>query len=421
MINASDRQSHGQSLQSFRNTGAMIDVADASFDAAHFEGIMALYAAPGPGRSVRLAHNGEDLIDFVRCSYLGLDNHPAIVEGAARAVLDDGALHWSCARTRLNFRRLGDVEDQLSDLFGARALTFTTVLAANMSALPLIASGHLTGGQKPVMVFDRLAHATLAYHKAVLAQETRVETIAHNDLTRLEEICRDNARVAYVCDGIYSMGGQAPVSALRDLQNRYGLFLYIDDAHGVSLFGHQGQGYARTQFDDIGERTIIASSLGKGFGASGGVLLLGAAGQELLLRRFAIAHAFSASLNTAALGAAAASASIHKTPELARRQNRLSANIALLDQLIPSDLAGQPFPIRMFPIGDELLSINMARELLQRGFYVSAVFFPTVARGHAGLRICLTADHTEEQLRAFAGAFGDIKGGVIGVDPSMQQ
>jgi 7-keto-8-aminopelargonate synthetase-like enzyme len=419
MINASDRQFHEQSLQSFRNTGTMIDVAGTSFDAAHFRGIMALYAAPGVGRSVRLAHNGQDAIDFVRCSYLGLDNHPAIVEGAAKAVLDDGTLHWSCARTRLNFRRLGDVEDKLSDLFGARALTFTTVLAANMSALPLIASGHLTGGQRPVMVFDRLAHATLAHHKGVVAQETRVETIAHNDLARLEEICRDNARVAYVCDGIYSMGGQAPIAALRDLQNRYGLFLYIDDAHGVSLFGPQGEGYARSQIDDIGDRTIIASSLGKGFGASGGVLLLGSAGQELLFRRFAIAHAFSASLNTAALGAVAASANIHRSPELALRQNRLAANVALLDELIPSDFAGQPFPIRMFPIGDELLAINTARELLQRGFYVSAVFFPTVARGEAGLRVCLTADHTEEQLRGLAGAFADINAGLIGTDPSI--
>ncbi|WP_165225802.1 aminotransferase class I/II-fold pyridoxal phosphate-dependent enzyme [Affinirhizobium pseudoryzae] len=419
MINASDRQFHEQSLQSFRNTGTMIDVAGTSFDAAHFRGIMALYAAPGVGRSVRLAHNGQDAIDFVRCSYLGLDNHPAIVEGAAKAVLDDGTLHWSCARTRLNFRRLGDVEDKLSDLFGARALTFTTVLAANMSALPLIASGHLTGGQRPVMVFDRLAHATLAHHKGVVAQETRVETIAHNDLARLKEICRDNARVAYVCDGIYSMGGQAPIAALRDLQNRYGLFLYIDDAHGVSLFGPQGEGYARSQINDIGDRTIIASSLGKGFGASGGVLLLGSAGQELLFRRFAIAHAFSASLNTAALGAVAASANIHRSPELALRQNRLAANVALLDELIPSDFAGQPFPIRMFPIGDELLTINTARELLQRGFYVSAVFFPTVARGKAGLRVCLTADHTEEQLRGLAGAFADINAGLIGTDPSI--
>lgn len=393
----------------FRNTAAMINAAAPNFEAAHYQGIMAIYARPLSARTVQLGHDGPKVVDFVRCSYLGLDNHPDIVAGAINAVQDSGTLHWSCARTRLNFSILGELEDNLSDLFRARVLTFSTVLAANMSALPLIASGHLTGGHKPLVVFDRLAHATLAHHKAAVAAETGVETIRHNDLAALEALCRTHKSVAYVCDGAYSMGGGAPVAELRVLQQKYGLFLYIDDAHGISILGKNGAGFARSVFSEIGERTIVAASLGKGFGASGGILMLGTAAQELLFRRFAVAHAFSASLNTAAIGAAKASAHIHRTTELVDRQGALRQNLELLDRLLPSHVMTRELPIRTIRLGDELLSVAAARELLQLGFYTSAIFFPTVPRGEAGLRICLTASHTRRQITELAAAISRMK------------
>ncbi len=393
----------------FRNTAAMISAAASNFDAAHYQGIMALYAMPLADRSVRLAHDDSTVVDFVRCSYLGLDNHPGIVAGAAQAVSEAGSLHWSCARTRLNFSILGELEENLSELFRARVVTFTTVLAANMSALPLLASGHLTAGQKPLIAFDRLAHATLAHHKGTVAGETGVETIPHNDLAALEALCRTHRSVAYVCDGAYSMGGSAPLAELRALQEKYGLFLYIDDAHGISIIGENGSGFARSVFDELGERTIVAASLGKGFGASGGMLMLGTAAQELLFRRFAVAHAFSASLNTAAIGAAQASARIHRTDELALRQETLRRNLALLDRLIPTTDMASDLPIRTIRLGDELLSVAAARQLLQLGFYASAIFFPTVSRGEAGLRICLTASHTEQQIRDLCVAIDGIR------------
>ncbi|CAN7627446.1 aminotransferase class I/II-fold pyridoxal phosphate-dependent enzyme [Pararhizobium sp. LjRoot238] len=393
----------------FRNTAGMISAAAPNFDAAHYQGIMALYAMPLAGRTVRLAHDGPTVVDFVRCSYLGLDNHPDIVAGAVQAVSEAGSLHWSCARTRLNFSILGELEENLSDLFRARVVTFTTVLAANMSALPLLASGHLTAGQKPLIVFDRLAHATLAHHKATVAGETIVETIRHNDLAALEALCRTHKSVAYVCDGAYSMGGSAPLAELRALQEKYGLFLYIDDAHGISIIGKNGSGFARSGFDELGERTIVAASLGKGFGASGGMLMLGTAAQELLFRRFAVAHAFSASLNTAAIGAARALARIHRTDELARRQETLRRNLTLLDRLMPTQDMASELPIRTIRLGDELLSVAAARQLLQLGFYASAIFFPTVSRGEAGLRICLTASHTESQIKDLCAAIDGIR------------
>lgn len=391
-----------QAVQRHRNTRKLIDFADPYFATAHLEGLMALYARPLEGRSVALSTGevkGRRVVDFVRCSYLGLDNHPAIIEGALKTVGECGALHWSCARTRLNFDLLGQLEEALSSLFSAHVIAYSSVLAANMGALPLLASGHLTGNAKPIMVFDRFAHATLAFHKGTIAEEADVITIEHNDLEALEVICRENRCVAYICDGVYSMGGAAPVDQLLALQARYGLFLYIDDAHGISLFGSSGEGFARSHFaGELGEHTIIAASLGKGFGASGGILMLGTARQAELFRRFSLPHAFSASPNLAAVGAALASEVLHRTSELALLQERLRENTRLFDRLFPTPFTHTDLPIRTIEIGDELATIGAAKAILDQGFYTSAIFFPTVAKGKAGLRICPTAGHSEAEI-----------------------
>jgi 7-keto-8-aminopelargonate synthetase-like enzyme len=385
----------------------MIERADPIFAQAFDAGVMGLSAKSLERRLVRVsdgANGTREVVDFVRCSYLGLDNHPAIIAGAIEAIADYGSLHWSCARTRLNFALLADLEENLSDLFQAHVITFSTVLAANLSALPILASGHLTGGQKPLVVFDRLAHATLAVHKALVAAETAVLTIDHNDTHMLEQICRAHPLVAYVCDGLYSMGGAAPIDELLRLQRLYGLFLYIDDAHGISLFGLHGEGYARSSIGlEFGERTIIAASLGKGFGASGALLMLATQRQEDLFRRFALAFAFSVPVNLAGVGGAIASANLHRTQELKDRQVALLERIKQFDSMIDSDQTSLPFPIRTIMLGDEPTAIRAARQLLDRGFYTSAIFFPTVAEGRAGLRVCPTASHLADEIDRLGG------------------
>ncbi|MGV7218880.1 aminotransferase class I/II-fold pyridoxal phosphate-dependent enzyme [Bradyrhizobium sp. UFLA05-112] len=382
----------------FRNTAYVVNKSRPYFDAAHAAGLMAVQGRSMTGRTFVLGAGPLDSrperIDFVRCSYLGLDNHPVIVAGAIDAIEAHQSLHWSCARTRLNFDLLAQLEISLSEMFCARVIAYSTVMLANLGAMPLLASGQLTGGIKPVVAFDRLAHISLAYHKPVVADETRVETIAHNDIDALERLCREHPVVAYVCDGVYSMGGGAPVKALRQLQERYGLFLYIDDAHGISLFGRQGEGFARSQFPEmLGDSTIIVASLGKGFGASGGMVMLGTADHEALFRRYSIPYAFSVAPNLAAVGAALGSCKIHRSPELAERQLRLAQRIKIFDYRVATGQQGSSFPIRMIAIGSESKAIAVARELLDAGFYTSVTFFPTVEQGRAGIRVCITADH----------------------------
>lgn len=402
-----------QGKRRFRNTAFVINESQANFKKAYRAEVMGVDAKVREGRNViwcRQDRSTSELIDFARCSYLGLDNHPKIVGGAIDMLRECEALHWSCARTRLNFQHLRTLEEALSTLFRARAIVFSSVWMTNLGALPLIASGYLTDGVKPVVVFDRSCHVSLAYHKPVIADETAVVTIPHNDMEALEEICRKNACVAYIADGVYSMGGSAPVAELRRLQEKYNLLLYIDDAHGISIHGLNGEGYVRSQYPvELGNRTIITASLGKGFGASGGLIMLGTSEQEQLFRRYAAPYAFSAAPNLAAVGGALGSVDIHNSAELGERQRCLMKHLSVFDELIDTPQRGAPFPIRVVSIGSADTAIDFAHRLMHEGFYTSAVFFPTVARGAAGLRICPTAAHNIADIRRLCNLIRDLK------------
>ena len=135
----------------------------------------------------------------------------------------------------------------------------------------------------------------LSYHKASIAANTEVITIGHNDIETLERLCKTHDTVAYVADGVYSMGGSAPIDDLLRLQDKYGLFLYIDDAHGISIQKIVAKAmHTRSRLGaSLRERTIVAASLSKGFGTNGGVLMLATDKQDRLIRRYAVPHTFS--------------------------------------------------------------------------------------------------------------------------------
>lgn len=383
-----------------KNTKKMIDLSRDNFSYAYKMNVMGVYGTSKENRTVYLKDTNQEIVDFVRCGYLGLDSHPEVLQGAKQAMEDNQSTHWSCARTRLNYTIIGELEEFLSSLFSANIITFSTVMLANMGVLPLISSGAFTQWKKPTIVFDKFCHASLNYHKPVLAQDAEILTIPHNDMNRLEAICQSKNNVVYVADGVYSMGGEAPLSTLKKLQEKYGLFLYIDDAHGTSIVGKNGEGFSRSHFPKtLGEKTIITTSLGKGFGSFGGMTMFGTKEQEHFVRCYAQPYAFSAAPNIPAIGAAMASAKIHATPEINQLQDSLYRNLSLFDCLVETEQKNSILPIRMIELGETKKAIDTASQFLKEGFYVSAVFFPTVAQGRAGLRISISANHRSEDIK----------------------
>lgn len=347
---------------------------------------------------------GHRFINMISCSYLGLNRHPLIVQGAIDGLLQEGVMSTSASRARIAPALMDETERLMSEVFGAEAIVTPSATTSSAVVLPLLASGHLTDTVKPLLVFDKNCHFSMSVQKAVCGNETQVVTCPHNDVTHIEHLCRTHECVAYVADGAYSMGDNAPMQDLMRLQREYGLFLYFDDSHSISVHGTRGEGFVRSQLESLGPRTIIVASLAKAFGATGGLILFGAPNLRELFDYCGGPLGWSQMINAAGLGAVRASARIHLGPELRELQARLAAMMRFFDATIPTSNAGNGLPIRVIDLGEVEKAVHVAGEVYRRGFYTSAVFFPIAPKGRAGLRVMGRADMCQEDIERFCEA-----------------
>lgn len=391
----------------YRDNDKAIGIGNAFWDMSEHNGLAGIVAQLDDG--VLYTADGHEFVNFTCCSYLDLDSHPAVIEGAVAALRRFGVLDHCIPRSRVQIPALLELEASLGELFGATVVSAISAGVASAGLLPLIASGHLGNGERPLMVFDKNCHVSMAGAKPACADETEVVTGGHHDLTFLEDMCKRYERVCYVVDGSDSLGGYAPVLELAALQQKYGMLVFYDDSHSISAYGERGVGYVRSHCPVLDDRTITVATLNKAFGTSGAAILLDGFPKETLrvIERFAGALCYSQPMNTAAVGASLASAQIHRTAELAELQGRLRANIELFDSLVETEQTGATYPIRIVPMSDDTV-IASGRRVFEAGFYVSPVFFPIVARGTAGLRVMLRAGQTEEQISALCAVLVEV-------------
>jgi len=391
----------------YRNNDKAVGVGNAFWDRSEQNGLAGIVAELENG--VLRTAAGHEFVNFTCCSYLDLDSHPEVIEGAVAALRRFGVLDHCIPRSRVQIPAMLELEASLGELFGADVVSAISAGVASAGLLPLIASGHLGNGVRPLMVFDKNCHVSMAGAKPTCADETEVVTCDHHDVGFLEDMCMQYERVCYVVDGSDSLGGYAPVRELAELQERYGLLVFYDDSHSISAYGERGIGYVRSHCPVSDERTITVATLNKAFGTSGAAIMLDGYPKKTLrvIERFAGALSYSQPLNTAAVGASLASAEIHRTEELTTLQRRLRANIELFDTHIKTEQTGTTYPIRVVPMSDETV-IEAGRRVYEAGCYVSPVFFPIVARGTAGLRVMLRAGQTDEQIRRLCAVLVEV-------------
>jgi 7-keto-8-aminopelargonate synthetase-like enzyme len=157
---------------------------------------------------------------------------------------------------------------------------------------------------------------------------------------------------------------------------------------------------------------VVVASLAKAFGASGGIAMLGDERMLRFLYRNAGPVAWSQNMDVAAIGAALGSLAVHRTSELAELQGRLRRNIAYFDRQFPTGHAGNGLPIRKITVVEEARAVRLSRDLYERGYYCSAVFFPIVARGDAGVRVMMRADIEPAELERFCKTANDLVAGM---------
>ncbi len=396
-----------QPTNRYRNNDKLVGIGNAFWDMSERNGLAGIVAELDDG--ILRTGTGHEFVNFSCCSYLDLDSHPQVIEGAVAALRKYGVLDHCIPRSRVQIPALLELEASLGELFSADVISAISASVASAGLLPLIASGHVGDGSRPLMIFDKNCHISMAQAKPVCADETNVVTCRHHDLDFIEDRCKQYAHVWYICDGSDSLGGYAPVEELASLQDLYGLRVFYDDSHSVSAYGPRGTGYVRSNSPALDDRTIVVTTLNKAFGASGAAILLNGhpKGTLRVIERFGGALSYSQPLNTAAVGAGLASAEIHRTAELAALQERLQDNVALFDALIGTAQSGATFPIRLVPMDDNLV-IEAGRRVFEAGFYVSPVFFPIVARGTAGLRVMMRVGQTDGQIRELCAVLKEV-------------
>jgi 8-amino-7-oxononanoate synthase len=342
--------------------------------------------------------NGRDLINFSSNDYLGLATHPALQEAAAveweRGGFGSGASRLICGTLAAH----EDLEAELADFKRTTGcLTFTSGYAAAMGTIPALCGG------KDVVILDKLSHACLVDAARLSGAVLRV--FPHNDLDKLESHLKwarakhPEANVLVVAESVYSMDGDlAPLREMVDLKDRFGAWMFLDEAHAVGVLGESGRGLA----DEAGVANRIEiqmGTLGKALGTHGAYV----AGSSTLIR-FLVNRARSFIFSTAPPPPVAAAAKravqIARSAEGDALRASLWKNIRCLQQEL--DLPEAVSAIVPLIIGDEFAAVEAAQRLLNAGFLVPAIRYPTVARGSARLRITLTAAHQEEQVRQLA-------------------
>ena len=356
-------------------------------------------SAQGP----RIVVDGREYLAFCSNDYLGLANHPRIVEAAVDAArrhgVGQGASHLLSGHSAEHER----LEAALAQFVRMpRALLFSSGYQANIGVITALA------GPEDAVFSDTLNHASLI--DGVRLSRAQVARYPHADVDALSKaLAASSAKnKLVVTDGVFSMDGDiAPVPALLDLCERHDALLVLDDAHGFGVMGPQGRGSA-AHFELESPRIVYIGTLGKAAGVSGAFVAGAPEVVETVLQR---ARTYIYTTAAPAMLAAAVEVSLELIEKEEWRRERLRKLIAGLKQALQGSepmLAFSDTPIQPLMLGDNAKAVGASAMLRERGILVPAIRPPTVPEGTARLRVSLSAAHSERDVTYLATALRDV-------------
>lgn len=337
---------------------------------------------------------GKPVLMFGSNSYLGLNNHPHVIESSRKALEKYGS---SCSGSRFLNGTL-DIHEKLEAELAAYtgkedAILFSTGFQANLGALSC-----LTGRNDYILLDDR-NHASLIDGSRL--SHSKVLKYAHNDMADLRKklsIVPESALKLIATDGIFSMEGDlVKLPELQSLAQEFGASVLLDDAHSLGVIGENGAGTA-SHFGLTDDVHLIMGTFSKSLASIGGFIASDAATIEYL-KHAARSLMFSASITpTSAASALAALEIIQREPE--HIQN-LWANTAYAKKLLRENnfnLGGSESPIIPIHIGDNERTFRITKHLLEMGLFVNPVVSPAVSSDESLIRFSLMATHTFSQI-----------------------
>lgn len=354
---------------------------------------------------VEIEGKGEVL---VLCSnnYLGLADHPQVIEAGIQGLKDYGAgtasVRFICGTLKCH----RDLEATIARFLGTEAaLSYVSCWNANEAVFPTLV------GPEDVILSDELNHASIIDGMRLMSKKVTKKVYKHSDLEQLESQLKESMSHPVrwvVTDGVFSMEGDvAKLPELAELCKQYEAMLVVDDSHGVGVLGTTGRGTHEHFGMDGTNIDVFTGTLGKALGGAAGGYVAASQNAISTLEQKARPSLFSNALPaTVAYSASAALNVLDDDPGIVAR---LHGNVQKIrDGLAERGFDCTPSPTAIIPImiGDEAEAIRKSARLFEMGVMVIGFGFPVVPRGEARLRVqvsaALTDDHIQQALDAFA-------------------
>ncbi len=374
-----------KSIKHHERLGAMLGIENPFFRSTE-----------GPQGRMTLV-DGKPVLNFAWCDYLGLSQHPDLIE-AAKGAIDRYGSSVSASRMVSGDTPLHRaLEEEIARTIGVEAaLVFVSGHAANVSTIGTLMT------EDDLIVHDEFVHNSAVVGMRLSGAKTR--TFRHNKLDALEKILHEERgkyrNCLVVIEGLYSTEGDIPdLARVVEIKERYGAWLMVDDAHGCGVLGRTGSGLAEHCGLPGDKVDIWMGTLSKAYASCGGYI---AGNAELIdaLRYSAPGFVFSVGLPPAMTAAAlAALRVIKREPE---RVERLHENGALfLAEAKARGLdTGRAIGIGMLPVmvGATTRAAKAVTRLFERGVNTSLIMYPGVPVNAARLRFFLTSEHTPGEI-----------------------
>jgi glycine C-acetyltransferase len=389
--------------------GSILATATAALESIEREGLTkherAILSPQGPHIVVEGTKPGHEVINLCANNYLGLADHPRLLEAAREALASHGlgmaSVRFICGTSDLHLA----LERRVATFLGTEdAILFSSCFDANGGVFETLL------GSEDAVVSDALNHASII--DGIRLCKARRLRYANNDMTDLEAQLKQatDARVRLVAtDGVFSMDGIiANLPTLCELAQRYDAAVLVDDSHAVGVMGRRGAG--THEHHGVEDKVdLLTGTFGKALGGAAGGYVAGRRALIELLRQRARPYLFSNALPPPICAATLAALDLLESePSLIERVHDNAGYFRAAMAERGFRLVGGGHPIVPVMIGDARLATQMASRLGSLGIFVTAFSFPVVPRGEARIRTQMSAAHGREDLDRAIEAFTTV-------------
>ena len=360
-----------------------------------------------PQKTLIKISSGQEVLNFCSNNYLGLSNHPEVIQ-AAKDTMDSHGFGMSSVRFICGTQDIHkQLEQKIADFYTTEdTILYAAAFDANGGVFePLLSKAD-------AIISDSLNHASII-DGVRLCKAARYR-YDNNDMHSLEQQLIQANKEQHrfkiiVTDGVFSMDGiVAKLDEICDLADQYDALVMVDECHATGFIGKTGRG--TVELKNVMDRVdIVTGTLGKALGGAMGGYTTGKKEIIEILRQRSRPYLFSNSLAPAIVGASLKVFDLISTDTSLRDKLEWNTNYFRTEmEKAGFDLVGADAAIVPIMVYDAKLSQVMANKLLEKGVYVTGFFFPVVPRGKARIRVQLSASHTQKQLDTALASFIEV-------------